>query len=202
MRTGPDDVGFHTVGFHAVVLAGGRSSRLDGHPKAGLRQNGRTLVDITVTAVRNAAGVAVVGPPELVLPDGVLHTREEPAFSGPAAGMAAGLRALEVLPPEAWTMTLACDMPGVARAVSLLLASAVEVPDAVGHVCTTPDGRHQHLAALYRTDVLRAVFAGGDAANRSVRSFIGDLPLVEVAVPEESTADVDTWEDVRRFELN
>ncbi|MCC5783938.1 molybdopterin-guanine dinucleotide biosynthesis protein A, partial [Kocuria sp. CCUG 69068] len=48
--------------FHAVVLAGGRSARLGGRPKAGLRRAGRTLLELTLDAVREAAGVVVVGP--------------------------------------------------------------------------------------------------------------------------------------------
>ncbi|MEX5271081.1 molybdenum cofactor guanylyltransferase [Kocuria sabuli] len=190
-----------TVVFHAVVLAGGRSSRLGGRAKAGLRQDGRTLVELTVDAVRMAAGVVVVGPEDLLLPQGLLRTREDPPFSGPAAGIAAGLTALEVLDPAEWTMTLACDMPGVARAVPLLLAAARAAPDAAGHISVTPDGRRQPLAALYRTEVLRDAYAGQDPTDRSVRSFVRHLPLRDVTVAEDATADVDTWDDVQRHHL-
>jgi molybdopterin-guanine dinucleotide biosynthesis protein A len=188
--------------FHAVVLAGGRSSRLDGRPKARLRQEGRTLVELTVEAVRSAAGVVVVGPPDLAVPGDVLRAREDPPFSGPAAGIAAGLRALEALPPADWTMTLACDMPGVARAVPLLLDAARGGPGrADGHVAVPPGGRRQPLAALYRSDALRGAYAGQDPVDRSVFSFVRGLRLHDVPVPGEATADVDTWEDVLRFRL-
>lgn len=187
--------------FHAVVLAGGRSARLGGRPKARLRREGRTLLELTLDAVREAAGVVVVGPPDLALPEGVLLTREDPPFSGPAAGIAAGLRALGDLPGADWTMTLACDMPGVSRAVPLLLAAARSEPGAAGHVCVPPGGHRQPLAALYRSDALRGAFAGRDAADRSVFSFVRELPLRDVTVPEDATADVDTWDDVQRHHL-
>ncbi|MFI7494765.1 molybdenum cofactor guanylyltransferase [Kocuria sp. M4R2S49] len=187
--------------FHAVVLAGGRSARLGGRPKARLRQEGRTLLELTLDAVREAAGVVVVGPPDPVLPEGVLRTREDPPFSGPAAGIAAGLRALEGLPGADWTMTLACDMPGVAGAVPLLLEAARTGPDAAGYVCVPPGGHRQPLAALYRSDVLRRAYTGQDPADRSVFSFVRGLPLRDVAVPEDTTADVDTWDDVQRHHL-
>ncbi|MCC5783503.1 MULTISPECIES: molybdenum cofactor guanylyltransferase [Kocuria] len=188
--------------FHVVVLAGGRSSRLGGTPKASLRRNGRTLVELTVEAVQGAAGVVVVGPAELAVPAGVLRTREDPPFSGPAAGIAAGLAALEALPLADWTMTLACDMPEVARAVPLLLGSAGAAPETDGHIGVTPDGRRQPLAALYRTEALRAAYADQDPTNRSVRSFTHDLLLQEVTVAEDATADVDTWDDVHKFRLS
>lgn len=188
--------------FHAVVLAGGRSSRLDGNPKAGLRRAGRTLLELTVDAVREAGAVVVVGPAELTVPEGVLLTREDPPFAGPAAGIAAGLRALDTLPRAPWTMTLACDMPRVARAVALLLAAARAGPDdTAGYVCVPPDGHRQPLAALYRSDELRAAYAGRDPADRSVFSFVRGLRLSDVPVPEDTTADVDTWDDVRRHHL-
>lgn len=187
--------------FHAVVLAGGRSARLGGRPKARLRQGGRTLLELTLDAVREAAGVVVVGPPDPAVPEGVLRTREDPPFSGPAAGIAAGLRALDGLPGADWTMTLACDMPGVAGAVPLLLAAARTGSETAGYVCVPPDGHRQPLAALYRSDVLRGAYAGQDPADRSVFSFVRDLPLRDVTVPENTTADVDTWDDVHRHHL-
>lgn len=187
--------------FHAVVLAGGRSARLGGRPKARLRRAGHTLLELTLDAVREAAGVVVVGPPDLPVPEGVLRTREDPPFSGPAAGIAAGLRALDALPRADWTMTLACDMPGVSHAVPLLLQAPRTGDGAAGHVCVPPDGHRQPLAALYRSDALRRAFAGQDAADRSVFSFVRDLPLRDVTVPEDATADVDTWDDVHRHHL-
>lgn len=190
-----------TPSFHAVILAGGRSARLGGHPKAALRHEGRTLVELTVEAVREAAGVVVVGPPELVLPEGVLRTRENPPFAGPAAGIAAGLRTLEALPVAAWTMTLACDMPGVQAAVARLREAARAQPGAAGFLAVSPDGRRQPLAALYRSEVLRGACAGRDMTGRSVFSVVGDLPLGDVTVPGDATADVDTWDDVRRHHL-
>ncbi|GGG63821.1 hypothetical protein GCM10011374_29150 [Kocuria dechangensis] len=191
-----------TAVLHAVILAGGRSSRLGGTPKAGLRRDGTTLVERTVDAVREAAGVVVVGPGDLVLPEGVLRAREDPPFGGPAAGIAAGLRVLEALPPARWTLTLACDMPGVRTAVELLLDAARTCPGASGFIAATPDGRRQPLAALYRSAVLHEACAGRDLAGRSVRSVVRDLALREVPVPEIATEDVDTWDDVQRHHLS
>ncbi|TDL39125.1 molybdenum cofactor guanylyltransferase [Kocuria rosea] len=184
-----------------MVLAGGRSARLGGRPKAGLRRAGRTLLELTLDAVREAAGVVVVGPADPAVPGHVLRTREDPPFSGPAAGIAAGLRALDALPAAQWTLTLACDMPGVSRAVPLLLEAARTGDGAAGYVSVPPDGHRQPLAALYRSDVLRRAFAGQDAADRSVFSFVRELPLRDVTVPEDATADVDTWDDVHRHHL-
>lgn len=134
--------------FDAVILAGGRSARLSGVPKAGLLVNGSTLLELALHAAGGASRTVVVGPDPGTLPDGVLNCREEPAFAGPAAAIAAGLSALAAAAaaprraggsaatgpvdatgatgaaPARWTLVLACDMPRAASAVGALLAAA------------------------------------------------------------------------------
>jgi CTP:molybdopterin cytidylyltransferase MocA len=93
----------------AIVLAGGRSSRLFGVPKSALLWRGSTLLQNTVDAVLDAGArrVVVVGPGASVadgaaggLADGdgpaarIMFAREDPPFGGPAAAIAAGLSAL------------------------------------------------------------------------------------------------------------
>ncbi len=131
--------------FDAVILAGGRSARLSGVPKAGLLVDGSTLLELALDAAGGAGRTVVVGPDPGTLPDGVLNCREEPAFAGPAAAIAAGLSALAEAAaapgqaggsagtgpggatgdaPARWTLVLACDMPRAASAVGALLAAA------------------------------------------------------------------------------
>src|SRR6476661_8075337 len=110
--------------FDAIILAGGRSSRLGGVPKAGLIYDGATLLERSLLAAGAAARTVVVGPDPGNLPDGVLSCREDPPYAGPAAAIAAGLGALAVnrasrhgavvQPP--FVLVLACDMPRSAAA--------------------------------------------------------------------------------------
>ncbi|XVV06848.1 molybdenum cofactor guanylyltransferase [Actinosynnema sp. CA-248983] len=62
--------------WDAVVLAGGRGSRLGGVDKAAVEVGGRTLLDHALDAVRGARRTVVVGPEKPV--PGVVWTREEP----------------------------------------------------------------------------------------------------------------------------
>lgn len=232
----------------AVILAGGRSSRLGGVPKAALQvdDDGGTLLAVTVAAAdaalegrnRGWAGadhagtegalaeppkpcIAVVGPAEELRPllsevDRALWVREEPPFSGPAAGLAAGLEALEAASAVAddadMLLVLACDMPGVVAAVDALLAGSrhpslpASAPERRGG--GEPDGwlavdgdRDQPLAALYRAGPLRAAVdesrARGTLENSSVFRLVASLDLTRVHVPPGSTADVDTWADAQ-----
>ena len=94
--------------WNAVVLAGGRATRLGGVAKPLVTVRGRTMLEAALAATAGAVQVVVVG--DVPVPASVLRTREDPPHGGPAAGLAAGLRALEE--PAAWTVVLASDLPG------------------------------------------------------------------------------------------
>jgi len=195
-----------SIRFEAVILAGGKSSRLDGWPKARLRLKGITLVERSVRAAAAAEAVVVVGPADLPVPAGVLRTRETPAFGGPAAALAAGLVALGNARDESdrapWTMVLACDMPEVGRAVQTLVSEVTDDAEGNAYLGVSEDGHQEPLAALYRTAALVAAFDGEDATDRSVFSFIRRLGIHEVRMPADATSDVDTWDAVSRFALD
>lgn len=189
--------------FDALILAGGRSSRLGGMPKQSLVYDGGTLLERALQAASGASRRVVVGPDPGTLPPGVLCCREDPPFAGPAAAIAAGLAALagsHVTVAPAFTLVLACDMPRAEAAVARLvaeLAAPGKAPDGV--VAVSGDGRMQPLAGFYHTVVLQkavdALTDSGALVNASVRVLLASLDLQLVTVPAGSTADVDTWDD-------
>ncbi|MHC6594528.1 molybdenum cofactor guanylyltransferase [Arthrobacter sp. C152] len=190
--------------FDAVILAGGRSSRLGGVPKQSLVFQGASLLERALAAASGAGRTVVVGDaasfPAGTLPPGVLACREEPVFAGPAAGIAAGLDALAGAGAAApWTLVLACDMPLVSEAVPLLRAALPASPGVAAVMAAGPDGRAQPLAGLYSTAELRKAarrLAERNAlVNGSVRALLASLDVQLVTVPAGATSDVDTWDD-------
>lgn len=190
--------------FDALILAGGRSSRLGGVPKQGLLFRGTTLLDRALAAAEGARATVIVGPDPGPLPPGVLTCREEPEFAGPAAAIAAGLGVLDRAGAGApHTLVLACDMPLVSGAVRALLRELSAGQGAGSYMACTEDehsgGRMQPLAGLYSTEMLkrgaREMAADGRLVNGSVRSLLASLDVQLVAVPAAYTADVDTWDD-------
>jgi molybdopterin-guanine dinucleotide biosynthesis protein A len=115
--------------FDAIILAGGRSSRLGGVPKCDLVIDGRSLLQTAIEAVPRARAIVVVGenPGYLAArPDDaspIRFVREVPRFGGPASAIAAGLAVIDsgAAPAASFTAVLACDMPHVARAVEELV---------------------------------------------------------------------------------
>ncbi|HWH98386.1 MAG TPA: molybdenum cofactor guanylyltransferase [Pseudolysinimonas sp.] len=176
----------------ALILAGGRSSRLGNGDKHRLQIGSETLLHRSVDAVRRAGArrVIVVGDEGV---DGVPAVREDPAFAGPVAAIAAGLRAL---PGDAGAvLVIACDMPGVDVALPALLAGFG------GDGAIAVDrGRLQQLVIAVRPVALAsAIDALPTVIDASMRTLLASLDLAEVSVPEGSTDDIDTWADAARL---
>lgn len=184
-----------------VILAGGRGSRLGGTDKSSLVFRGAPLRRHVLTAVRAARRVVWVGEstsalavdawPELVV------TREQPAFAGPSAALAAGLAALG---PDAapFTLVLAADLPRATDAVPELLRGFLRTGGGVLAVDDT--GRRQFLLGVYPSGALRrevARYAGG-LDGLPLRRLIDAIELTDVQIDGGLCADIDTAEDAAR----
>lgn len=210
----------------AIILTGGRSSRLDSVPKSEFIVEQSTLLARTLNAASVARRIVVVGPaPATALPDGVMLVREEPPFSGPVAAVAAGVAALNSAPDGGKTqatnpgsknvasdsvLVLACDMPHIGVAVPSLLTACEAVKDTDGVIAVDEEQRRQPLAAVYRTkaliSALETLAERAAAAQHTDRlaglgmfQLLDLLNLTSVDAPQDATADVDTWGDALRL---
>ncbi|MFD1151439.1 molybdenum cofactor guanylyltransferase [Saccharothrix hoggarensis] len=177
------------VSWTAVVLAGGRGSRLGGVDKAAVVVDGRTLLDHVLDAVAGARATVVVGPRKDDVP-GVTWAREEPPGGGPLAGLAAGLAHVRT----DLVVVLAVDQPGLTRStVDRLLAAVADS----GAVLVDEGGRLQWLAGAWRVAALRRALPA-DPRDVSMRSVLGPLDPVTVLARPGEARDVDTPRDLTR----
>ena len=152
------EIGVGSAG--AVVLAGGRSSRM-GRPKAALEWHGSTLLHRTTGVLGRTVGgpVVVVKAPDQqlpALPVGVEVVEDPVEGLGPMQGIAVGLAALAGRAPAAFVCST--DMPflhpafvrRVLRGFGEPGAGADAAPDVVLPVAR---GFRQPLAAGYRTSL-------------------------------------------------
>ncbi|NQX27304.1 NTP transferase domain-containing protein [Microbacteriaceae bacterium VKM Ac-2854] len=194
--------------FDAIVLAGGRGSRVGGAAKVLGQVNGATLLRRALDAGVGARRTVVVGPPSLATHIGTAAlVREEPPFGGPVAAIAAGCAALPE--PAEWTLVLAADHVDPAAAVAAVLGSAAAAvlesaaadaaaadAAAADGAMAVDDGRDQYLLAVYRSGSLRAALAAMPTVDGvSVRTLTQGLRLHRVAVPAGAARDVDTPDD-------
>lgn len=177
----------------AIILTGGRASRLGGVDKAAIEIDGIALVDHVYAAVQDCAPIVAVGPVSTGR-TGVQVVREDPPFGGPVAAIAAGVAALEGS-DAAETWILACDLPLAPALVARL--SMIPLPaDADAVIAVDADGREQWLAGRYRLRPLRRALAQfSDLSGASVRALVAPLNLH--TVPDDGDArDLDTWADI------
>lgn len=180
------------MAYDAIILSGGRSSRLGGTAKSTLVIGGRTLLDLTIAAASGSRRVVVVGD---TAPEGVARVREDPPFGGPAAGIAAAVAVLAEDPPE-FVLVLACDMPRVRDLVPVLVGALG--PDGV--LAVDDGGREQYLAAIYPFVALAAALSlhGDGIHGLAVRRLVGGLSPARIDTGD-LTDDIDTWDDFDRM---
>ncbi|MER7273715.1 NTP transferase domain-containing protein [Dactylosporangium sp. NPDC000244] len=185
----------------AVILAGGRASRLHGRDKPMIAVGGVPMLTRVVGAAveAGAAPVVVVGPDRDETPAGVRVVREEPAGGGPVAAAAAGMAAIE---PVGVVALLASDLPYMSAPALLVLMDALGNAD--GALFVDEHGRRQLLCGVWNRTALRgAIDAFGDTGGGSLRRLVRDLDVVEVRWDGEKApyVDCDTEEDLRRVGL-
>ncbi len=183
----------------AIVLAGGRSSRM-GAPKALLDWHGGTLVRrITGILQRIADPVVVVHADGQELPPlvGVERVVDRAPDRGPLEGIAAGLGAVAGRCPAVFVS--GTDLPLLHPDLVLALATGrgehdVAVPVAGGHV--------HHLCAVYGSDLLAAVeqqLAGDRLRVGQLLEGIDVLRVDAGALPHpESLRNLNTDAEYRR----
>ncbi|MCC7128611.1 MAG: NTP transferase domain-containing protein [Microbacteriaceae bacterium] len=187
--------------FDAIVLAGGKSSRLGSVAKTDLRFNGLSLLENTLKALSGADRIVVVGPEDLPIAEGVWLTRESPPFSGPVAAIVAGARLLDREDASEMVVILACDMPNLEPLIPMLTSRLEQSPNDEAVVAVDSRGRRQHLAAAIRTEALKRRVGELPDNGRDLpasRIYVG-IETGELEISGEETEDVDTWEDAARL---
>lgn len=215
--TGMSSVDMSTVG--AIVLTGGRASRLGGVDKARVTVDGQPMIETVLRAARAVARTIVT-----VGPDG--DTREDPPHSGPVAGIAAGLM---VLSGEVdIVVVVACDLPGLDAATLGSLVADLRAARGEASRGASPavalgvdaSGHDQYLLAAWDRRALAARLGAleqsGGVGGRPVRALYepggggagagngghhdsanDDDDTVAIRVPVGTSAtDVDTWSDL------
>jgi len=178
--------------FAAIVLAGGRATRLGGFDKASIEIRGRTLLEIALDAVVDAAEVVVVGH-QVPTDRPATFVVEDPQYGGPVAGLLTGRESL--LRERSALVVLAVDMPLVTMGTVRRLFEAAAGHD--GAVLVGPDGRRQP-AFVVSTARLDAVCPDREGRHgAALRDLLAPLDLVEVPSVDEEHRDIDSWEDLR-----
>lgn len=162
------------MAVHALVLAGGRGSRMGGVDKGLQLLESRPLVAhvverltsqagrVLISANRNLDTYAALGHLVLTDPPGL-------EFAGPLAGMLAGLSAL---PDDAWLLTAPCDCPHLPQDLATRLLAAAAPHGLAFAQATREHPTHALLHARLRAPLAAYLHSGG----RAVLKWMCSLP--------------------------
>lgn len=181
----------------AIVLAGGRATRMDGADKGLVLWQGQPLIaqvlqrlqpqvaDLHISCNRNFAAYQHFAP---------CHADLQPDFAGPLAGIAAALPHCQ----QAWTVVVACDMPLLPLDLVARLHAGRRDGDllAVAH-----DGQHlQPLAMLLHRTLLPALQAAVASGQAGVQRWICQQAHVRVPFADpQAFANLNSLADLQQL---
>jgi molybdopterin-guanine dinucleotide biosynthesis protein A len=181
--------------FDAIVLSGGRGSRIGG-AKPELPLAGWPLLDHVLVAVSAASSRIVVGPSRHGLGEPIF-VREQPPGSGPVAAIAAAIDQVQ----QPIVAVLAADVPFIRGQLDQLRVALATSPDKDAAVLVDTDGRLNYLGSMWRTTSLhRRVAELGDGAGLPMRALYQSANTTNIPDFDAHGADIDTPDDLATAE--
>jgi molybdenum cofactor guanylyltransferase len=152
----------------ALILAGGRSSRMGADKALAVWQGIPLLQRVFVVAQVCCKTVSVLTPwPEryqTLLPSSVNWLMEPPTFTGPMAALTLGMETIQT----PWVLLLACDLPQLDEAILQRWMQALPETEAVAQV-PYHQNRWEPLCGFYHVEALASLKAfvaeNGDRAS-------------------------------------
>ena len=181
-------------GITAIVLCGGRATRLGGIEKPLADLGGKSLLahviarlepqvdSIMLSVGRNSAQYARFGYPVVV---------DDDPDEGPLAGIVSALAAVDA----PWTLTTPADTPFLPANLVLALAPSCRER---GAAVVSAGGHRQNLAMLLDEERTASLAGFYGAGGRAVHRWLVASGVDEVAFPEDGFMNINTPDDLAR----
>ena len=174
----------------AIILSGGRQTRMGGKEKAFLQIGAQSLIEhkVKLLAVMFDRIIIVTNKPEIYrekiaadLVNQITFTTDEKPDMGPLMGVYSGLKASE----SEYSFVTTCDTPFVTKKLIDHIKNAV-----FGYDAAVPrlGGKYEPLCAVYSKNCLAAI-EKALLTSRKVVSFYDSIRLKQVDM--DSCSDVD-----------
>ena len=184
-----------------VILAGGRSRRMGGSPKALLPFGGRPLIEHIAETLRSVLSdcLVVTNTPEVYASLGLPMVGDVFPDGGSLGGLYSGLRAA----PGDAALCVASDMPFLSAPLLRYLSARAGEADAI---IPEAAGGPQTLHAVYRKACLPAMERRLRAGQLKIVDLLDDLRVVRVSAsdlrpfsdPDLAFMNLNTPEDLAR----
>jgi len=175
----------HSDKLTAIILAGGKSSRM-GEDKALILIQGVPLLQRIYNIAESCAATVYVVTPRVeryqnILPPNCQFIREAPLSNGPLVGFAQGLAQVQT----EWVLLLACDLPNLRVEVLQEWANKLDdvSPEAIAALAHHIKG-WEPLCGFYRRNCLADLNNYIEQGGRSFQSWLNQhsvqlLPVIE-----------------------
>lgn len=165
----------------ALVLAGGKSSRMEYRNKAYLKWNGSFLIEHIVGEISKVTYEILISQAK----------RDEVHFSqykivydrGDSHGPISGIEAALSVCRHDKLIVIACDMPRIKAEVFQILLELIEKSD-YDAVVPVVQGRRQPLAAVYRSRILPTVRSQIEQEQYSINHLLNKLNVLYIEEEE------------------
>lgn len=187
----------------AVVLAGGRSSRM-GHDKALISLGAETLIQRTCRVASACTDAVYVVTPwgdryrplvaksvTFIAENSEVEPSEKPP--GPVVALVKALELLQTDPALSldWVLLLACDLPNVSAAVLQTWRDQLaELSPAALAYLPQRRGRWEPLCGFYRTSTLDDLQRYAAAGGRSFQPWLNQRSVAQIVLTAETEAMV------------
>lgn len=161
----------------AVILCGGRSSRMDGFPKQSLIFQGRSFLEILLEELEGFGQVALSANRDDV---GSVRSVWRDIF--PGCGPMGGIHAALSYAAYDWVFVVACDMPRMSRDCMDVIVG--QVGDAADCVIPVSEGRIHPLCGAYHRRLLPLIGSMLDQGDYRLRSLISRARSRYVEMPD------------------
>jgi len=185
----------------AVILAGGKATRMDGRDKGLVELAGRPMIEYVIKAVApqvemvlinaNRSLEAYAGYNLRIIPDATND------YAGPLAGIAAGIAAAAT----DLILSVPCDGPWVPNDLVSRLQKKLE--NSSSNVCVAHDGeRMQPVFALFRKQALADIQSYLDGGDRKLQLWVKqqEAAMADFSDHPEAFINVNTPDEKDRVE--
>jgi len=198
----PSACDYLSLDVGAIVLAGGKNSRMGGEDKAFLTVAGQSVIARTLAVLRRCFPQVVVvsNRPEKYRNFDVEVATDEVPERGPLGGIHAGLGLIR----ERYAFVVACDMPFLRVEPIAFLVARLRGQDAI---IPRWEDDIEPLHALYATHLRRPIARAIERGAGAIREFLPEIAADFVPESEmqgvvgaaESFRNVNTPEEAARF---
>ena len=170
-----------------LILAGGKSTRLDYVDKLDLKINNEKILDLVIqNGINNIYVVGDKRPTKI----NVTWINDLVKNGGPGVGVWSGLQEIN----SEYVLILAGDQPFIGHYVTELCQKAV----GNGSWLVNSEGMGNPLASCVKVSALKSSLEETGGVNVSLRQILGKMDLVPITVTDEVVQDLDTWADVAK----